>query len=70
MMDRLGHSTSKMTLEVYSHTTAAMQDQAVSALDALHEKINSQINSQTQKEDSAETRNAISDVGLARPSPL
>ena len=46
VMDRLGHSTSRMTLEVYSHTTAAMQDQAVSALDALHETIDSQIDSQ------------------------
>lgn len=27
---------------IYSHTTAAMQEQAVSALDALHEKIDSQ----------------------------
>lgn len=46
VMDRLGHSTSRMTLEIYSHTTTAMQDTAVCALDALHEKINSQINSQ------------------------
>ena len=46
VMDRLGHSTSRMTLEVYSHATTAMQDDAVHALDALHEKIDSQIDSQ------------------------
>jgi len=38
--ERLGHSTSRMTMEVYSHATAAMQDHAVAALDAFYEKAN------------------------------
>jgi len=53
--ERLGHSTSRMTLEVYTHATAAMQDQAVSALDAFYAKaeddrpcISGQISGQTQ----------------------
>jgi integrase len=36
VQDRLGHSTSRMTSDVYTHATTAMQDTAVSALDALH----------------------------------
>src|ERR1700738_4206271 len=35
--ERLGHSTSRMTMEVYSHATAAMQDHPVTALDAFYE---------------------------------
>jgi hypothetical protein len=35
--ERLGHSDCRMTMEVYSHATAAMQDQAVAALDAFHD---------------------------------
>jgi integrase len=35
--ERLGHSTSRMTLDVYTHATTAMQDTAVAALDALHD---------------------------------
>jgi len=51
VMDRLGHSTSRMTIEVYSHATAASQEQAVSALDTFYEgldqKIGRQIGRQT-----------------------
>jgi integrase len=35
--ERLGHSTSRMTVEVYQHATSAMQSLAVTALDAIHE---------------------------------
>jgi hypothetical protein len=36
--ERLGHGTSRMTLDVYSHVTTTMQDQAVAALDAFYVK--------------------------------
>ena len=56
--ERLGHSTSRMTMEVYSHATSAMQDHAVAALDAFYEnaskdiddKISGQISGQTQNQ--------------------
>jgi integrase len=63
IMARLGHSSSKMTMEVYAHATTQMQDQAVQALGALYDKIDSQIDSQTEQEDSTETRKALSDAG-------
>jgi integrase len=36
VQERLGHSTTRMTLDVYTHVTTAMQDTAVAALDAHH----------------------------------
>lgn len=55
--ERLGHSTSRMTMEVYSHATAAMQDHAVAALDAFYEnagkdgdKISGQISGQIRNQ--------------------
>ena len=52
--ERLGHSTTRMTMEVYSHATAAMQDHAVTALDEFYrqagkksEAISGQISGQT-----------------------
>lgn len=58
--ERLGHSTSRMTLEVYTHATAAMQDQAVSALDRFYERaeddqpcISGQISGQIDKTEQA-----------------
>jgi hypothetical protein len=70
-MTKLGHSTSRMTLEVYSYTTAAMQDQAVAALDAAYEAVERnlgrQIDRQPQiseiQDDHEKTRNALSDAG-------
>jgi integrase len=38
VQERLGHSTTRMTLDVYSHVTSTMQDQAVAALDAFYMK--------------------------------
>lgn len=39
VQERLGHSTTRMTLDVYSHVTSSMQDQAVAALDAFYAKV-------------------------------
>jgi len=36
--ERLGHSTTRMTLDVYSHLTSTIQGQVVTALDAFYEK--------------------------------
>lgn len=36
VQERLGHSTSRMTSDVYTHATTAMQDTAVAALNTLH----------------------------------
>lgn len=33
--ERLGHSSTQMTLDVYSHVTRSMQQDAADALDAL-----------------------------------
>jgi hypothetical protein len=71
IMDRLGHNTSRMTLEVYAHATPAMQDQAVAALDAAYEAVKGnlgrQIDRQPQipktQDDHEITRNALSDAG-------
>ncbi len=71
IMDRLGHSTSKMTLEVYTHATTAMQDEAVAALDAAYEtderNLGRQIDRQPQISDMLEsrekTRKALTDAG-------
>lgn len=35
IMDRVGHSNAKMTLEIYSHTTADMEDKLVNKLDSI-----------------------------------
>lgn len=46
--ERLGHSTSRMTLDTYSHLTSTIQDQAVTALDAFYEnKASKEIGGQT-----------------------
>lgn len=37
VQERLGHSTSRMTVDVYTHATTAMQDTAIAALDSLHD---------------------------------
>jgi len=59
--ERLGHSTSKMILEVFSHATAVMQEQAVTALDELYDrtkvdqpKINGQIGGQSENSKASE----------------
>jgi integrase len=59
--ERLGHSTTRMTMEVYSHATAAMQDHLVTALDEFYrhagqkpEAISGQISGQTAKSDSTD----------------
>jgi integrase len=55
VQERLGHSTSRMTLDVYTHATTTMQDEAVAALDAFHataessRKISGQISGQNDK---------------------
>lgn len=38
VQERLGHSTTRMTLDVYSHLTSTIQGQVVTALDAFYEK--------------------------------
>lgn len=35
IMDRVGHSNAKMTLEIYSHTTQDMEDKLVNKLDSI-----------------------------------
>ncbi|TVW70895.1 tyrosine-type recombinase/integrase, partial [Streptococcus pneumoniae] len=35
IMDRVGHSNAKMTLEIYSHTTEDMEDKLVNKLDTI-----------------------------------
>ena len=35
IMDRVGHSNAKMTLEIYSHTTKDMEDKLVNKLDSI-----------------------------------
>lgn len=35
IMDRVGHSNAKMTLEIYSHTTEDMEDKLVNKLDSI-----------------------------------
>jgi integrase len=54
LQERLGHSTTRMTLDVYSHLTSTIQGEAVTALDAFYEKmagkeIGGQIGGQTAK---------------------
>lgn len=56
VQERLGHSTTRMTLDVYSHLTSTIQGEAVTALDAFYEKtagkeIGGQIGGQTAKRD-------------------
>jgi len=46
VMDRLGHSTSRMTIEVYSQATAASQEQTVSVLDTFYEGLEQKIRRQ------------------------
>jgi hypothetical protein len=36
VQERLGHATSRMTADVYTHATTTIQDQAVSALDNFY----------------------------------
>jgi integrase len=51
--ERLGHSTTRMTLDYYNHVTETMQDQAVSLLDTFYDaakssnSVSGQINGQT-----------------------
>ncbi|WP_275655507.1 tyrosine-type recombinase/integrase [Streptococcus oralis] len=37
IMDRVGHSNAKITLEIYSHTTEDMEDKLVNKLDTIFE---------------------------------
>jgi integrase len=39
VQERLGHSDVRMTLDVYTQVTMAMQEQVVAALDAFHQSI-------------------------------
>ena len=39
VQERLGHSSTRMTLDVYSHLTSTIQGQAVTALDEFYEKM-------------------------------
>ena len=71
VMDRLGHSTSRMTLEVYTHATPAMQDEAVSYLDTLYKTMEANIDRQISRqpeiseaqESDEKTHKALSDGG-------
>ncbi len=38
LQERLGHQTARMTLDVYSHATATLQDQAIVTLDKFTAK--------------------------------
>ena len=55
VQDRLGHSTSRMTLDVYTHATTTMQDEAIAALNAFHataetsQVVSGRISGQTDK---------------------
>jgi integrase len=60
VQERLGHSTTRMTLDVYSHLTSTIQGQAVAALDEFYNKmagneIGGQIGGQTADIDAAQT---------------
>ncbi len=50
LQERLGHRTARMTLDVYSHATATLQDQAVATLDNFYDNaVSGQISGQTAK---------------------
>lgn len=60
VQERLGHSTTRMTLDVYSHLTSTIQGQAVAALDEFYDKlagneIGGQIGGQTADIEAAQT---------------